>query len=214
LYEPKIDKRGTYYKTLKKQTDFQDFTTPDANSLARSAVHYVAEQGGTISTGDAAFLLQRIGTSQQLMQSELDKLLNYDEHISRKTIELLVEPTPQSTLFELLDAAFNGNRQRAFSLYKEQRALKVEPQAIIALLAWQLHILAVAKAGGTRTADDIAKTAKLSSFVVRKSQTLVRRLSLEHIKKLVADLLQLDRELKRSSLDADEALQYYLLNLT
>lgn len=213
IYEPKLDKRSSYYKTLKKETDFHDFTTLDAQGLARWAVAYVKEQGGELSLADAAFLVNRLGPNQQMLQSDLQKLLNFDAKITRRTIEMLVEPTPQSTVFELLDAAFTGKTERAFALYKEQRALKVEPQAIIAMLAWQLHILAVVKAGGTRSTDDIAKAAKLNPFVVRKSQSLTRKLDLSRLKQLIADLLELDMQLKRTSLDADEALQNYLLNL-
>jgi DNA polymerase-3 subunit delta len=213
MYEPKLDKRSVYYKTLKKATDFQEFNTLEAGALARWATEYVKEQGGTLSLGDATALINRTGPHQQLLQSELDKLLAYEAHITKQTIELLTERTPQSTVFELLDAAFAGKTERAFALYKEQRALKVEPQAIIAMLAWQLHILAVVKAGGNRTADDIAKGAKLNPFVVRKSQGLTRTLTLERIKQLIASLLRLDAELKRSAIDADEALQYYLLAL-
>jgi len=214
IYEPKLDKRGTYYKTLKKATDFREFSDLDANALAKWAVEYVKERGGTLGNADARLLIDRLGPNQQLMQSELDKLLAYDPAVSRDTIELLTEPLPQSTVFELLDAAFGGNAKKAFDLYREQRALKVEPQAIMAMLAWQLHVLAVVKAGGTRTVDEIAKESKLNPFVIRKSQGITRKLTLEHIKQLIAGLLTLDMQLKRTSLDADEALQLYLLKLS
>jgi len=84
----------------------------------------------------------------------------------------------------------------------------------MAMLAWQLHVLAVVKAGGTRTVDEIAKESKLNPFVIRKSQGITRKLTLEHIKQLIAGLLTLDMQLKRTSLDADEALQLYLLKLS
>jgi DNA polymerase III subunit delta len=213
IYEPKLDKRGSYYKTLKKSTDFREFGELDAAGLAKWAAAYTAEQGGSLSASDARLLIDRLGPNQQLLRSELDKLLAYDGSITRQTIELLTEPLPQSTVFELLDAAFAGNAQRAFALYREQRALKVEPQAIIAMLAWQLHILAVVKAAGARPVDQIASEAKLNPFVVRKSQGVTRKLSLAEIKTLIADLLALDMQLKRSAIDADEALQLYLLQL-
>jgi DNA polymerase-3 subunit delta len=213
IHEPKLDKRGTYYKTLKKETDFKEFADLDGSGLARWAAAYIKEQGGSISSADATFLIARVGTDQQLLQHELDKLLVYDSAITQKTIELLTEATPASTVFELLDAAFSGKAKRAFELYQEQRTLKVEPQAIMAMLAWQLHVLALVKAAGDRTPDDMAKASKLNPFVVRKSLGLARRLSLEHIKRLIADLLTLDMRLKRTSLDADEALQLYLLKL-
>lgn len=214
IYEPKLDKRASYYKALKKLTDYRELGDLDANALGKWLVEYAKEQGGSISIADARLLIDRLGPNQQLLKSELDKLLAYDEAITRKSIEMLTEPLPQSTVFELLDAAFSGNAARAFDLYREQRALKVEPQAIMAMLAWQLHTLAVVKAAGTRPVDQIAKEAKLNPFVVRKSQSITRRLSLEQIKRLITDLLTLDMQLKSTAIDADEALQLYLLKLT
>jgi len=213
IYEPKLDKRGSYYKTLKKTTDFHEFAELDAGTLARWAVDYAKEQSGALSANDARLLIDRVGASQQLIQSELDKLLAYQPAITRQTIELLTEPTPQSTVFELLDAAFAGKAERALALYREQRALRVEPQAILALMACQLHVMAMVKAAGTRPADQIAKDAKLNPFVVRKTASLARQLTFAHIKRLVMDLLALDMQLKRTSIDADEALQLYLLKL-
>ncbi|HSW99398.1 MAG TPA: DNA polymerase III subunit delta [Candidatus Saccharimonadales bacterium] len=213
IVEPKLDKRLTYYKTLKKETDFRELNELDAGGLSRWAMEYAHAQGGELAAGDARLLVERIGVNQQLLQQELDKLLAYDVRITRQTIELLTEPSPQSTVFELLDAAFAGRRQRAFELYREQRALKVEPQAIIAMLAWQLHILAVIKTAGARGVEDIARQAKLNPFVVRKSQALARGLSLAGLKTKIAELLQLDLNLKTKAMDADEALQYYLLTL-
>ena len=214
IVEPKLDKRLSYYKTLKKLTDFRERNELDVAGLARWAGEYAASQGGQLAATGARQLVDRIGANQQLLQQELDKLLAYDPHITGESIELLTEPMPQSTVFELLDAAFNGKAQRAMALYREQRTLKVEPQAIIAMLAWQLHVLALVKTAGQRSADDIAREAKLNPFVVRKSQSLARALSLQQLKTQIAGLLQLDRDLKTKSIDADEALQLYLLTLS
>ncbi len=214
IVEPKLDKRQTYYKTLKKDTDFQDFPELDGNGLARWAAQYVKEQGGSLSQPDAKALIDRIGVNQQMAQNELDKLVAYHPAISAQTIDLLTERLPQSTVFELLDAAFSGKQERAMSLYKEQRALKVEPQAILAMLAWQLHILVLVKAGSPRPAEEIAKAAKLNPFVVRKSQGLTRSLSLTRLKQLVGELLNLDTRLKSTRVDADEAIQLFLITLS
>lgn len=214
IVESKLDKRLSYYKTLKKQTDFREFAELDANDLAKWAVEHAKGQGGKLGLADARFLVDRIGVNQQLLQHELAKLLDYEPAITRQTIELLTDQTPQSTIFELLDAAFSGKTARAFALYREQRALKVEPQAIIAMLAWQLHVLALVKAGGALPTDAIAREAKMNPFVVRKTQGLARGLRPERIKRLVADLLDLDTGLKTTAIDADEALQLYLLQLS
>ena len=212
LVEPKLDKRSGYYKLLKQITDFREITELDRARLSQWLVATAKEEGGSLSQTEAMHLIDRVGANQQLLGHELEKLLLYDSNVTRRSIDLLTEPTPQSTIFELLDAAFAGNTKRALALYEEQRALKVEPQQIIAMLAWQLHVLALIKVAGSRTADQIAREAKMSPFVVRKSMGIVSKLSLKNLKRLVAELLAIDSRLKRESIDADEALRNYLMN--
>ena len=213
IVEPKLDKRLSYYKYLKKSTDFQEFPQLDVNGLAQWLVSTAKEQRGSISPSDARYLVERVGTNQQMLSNELEKLLINDLKVSRQAIDVLTEPTPQSTIFQLLEAAFAGNDKRAMELYKEQRALKVEPPQIVAMLAWQLHVLAVIKTAGDRSPNDIAREARLSPFVVQKSAGIARKLSLAELKKLIVDLLKIDVRSKRESIDTDEALQHYLLSL-
>jgi len=210
LVEPKLDKRLSYYKFLKKATDFREFAPLDRAGLAKWLVAQAKAGGGSLSPADAAYLIDRVGANQQLIGNELEKLLLYDSKIARETIELLTEATPQSTIFELLEAAFAGNTKRAMKLYAEQRAMKVEPQQIIAMLAWQLHVLALIKTAGDRTPDQIAREAKLNPFVVRKSAAAARKLSPAQLKTFIASLLEIDTRLKRETIDADEALENYL----
>ncbi len=214
IVEPKLDKRSSYYKYLKKSTDYREFSELDQSGLARWLVQTAKEQGGTLSQADASFLVGRVGTNQQLLAHELEKLLLYDAKVGRSSIEALTEPTPQSTVFELLDAAFAGNTQRAMQLYAEQRALKVEPQQIVAMLAWQLHILALIKTAGERSPQAIASEAKVSPYVVQKSSGIARKLTLTELKRLVADLAEIDARSKRETFSIDDALQHYLLTLS
>ncbi len=213
IVEPKLDKRLSYYKFLKKHTDFREFPELDAQGLVRWLTDAAKDRGGSISPADARYLVERVGSSQQLVSNELDKLLLYDPHVTRGNIELLTEAVPQSSIFQLLEAAFAGDRRRALRLYTEQRAQNVEPPQIIAMLAWQLHVLAIIKTAGERPPDTIAKDAKLNPFVIQKSRSIARKLSTARLKELINDLLRIDIQSKRTNLDADEALQHYLLGL-
>ncbi|HSX15696.1 MAG TPA: DNA polymerase III subunit delta [Candidatus Saccharimonadales bacterium] len=213
LVEPKLDKRLAYYKQLKKLTDFKEFPVLDGPALQRYLTEYAKQQSGVLSSGDARLLIDRVGTNQLVLQHEADKLLAYNPKIDRASIELLTERTPQSSIFELLDAAFAGNAQRALKLYAEQRAMRVEPQQILAMLVWQLHILAIVKTAGGKSSDGIAREARLSPFTVSKTQNLARRITLQQLKTLVRDLRAFDVRLKSEGLSADEVAQYYLLNL-
>jgi DNA polymerase III subunit delta len=214
IVEPKLDRRLNYYKYLKLQTTFKEFPELDAQTLSHWLVALVKERQGSLTLQDARYLVERIGNNQQLLSQEINKLLLYGSTVDRHTITLLTEPVPQSTIFELLEASFAGQSKKALELYEEQRTQKVEPQQIVALLGWQLHVLAIIKTAGERSVDQIAREAKINPYVVRKSQAIARRLNISELKKLISDLMSIDSRMKRSSLNADEALQHYLLNIS
>lgn len=213
IYEPKLDKRSAYAKLLQKKTEYKSFDELGERELPKWLVEEAKNRGGSLSMNDATYLVSRVGANQQLLGNELDKLLVYDPEISRQTIDLLTETTPQTTVFQLLDAAFSGNAKRALEIYEDQRALRVEPQAIIPMLAWQLHIVALMKAAGKMSPDEAAREAGVSPFVARKSASIASKLTLARLKELIHELRELDVKLKSTSLDADEALKFYLLQL-
>jgi DNA polymerase III subunit delta len=213
IYEPLTDKRTTFYNTLKSKTQFEEYENLDGVELSKWLVASAKEIGGELSLADARFMIERVGTNQALLASELEKLVLYSPKISRLSIELLVEPTPQSKIFDLLDAAFSGNKERALNLYDDQRAQKVEPQAILAMLAWQLRLLALAKHGQGKSSVQIAKEAGLSPYPVGKAQGLASKISAESLSQMVDEALDIDVRGKTTSLDMDEALRTYITTL-
>lgn len=214
IVEPKLDKRSAYYKFLKKQKGFQECSELDERGLAKWLISVAKAKGATLAPADANYLISRVGTNQQSLANEIEKLSLYAQTINRNVIDELTAATPQSTIFQLLEAAFAGKTAKAVALYGEQRALKVEPQQIIAMLAWQLHVLALLKTAGDKTPDEVARDAKLSPYVVRKSAGIARSLTLTQTKRLVKDLMVIDERLKRESLNADDALLHYLITIS
>jgi DNA polymerase-3 subunit delta len=213
IIEPKLDKRLNYYRSLKKHTEFRDFPELEQNGLANWLADTAKKNGGTLKLSDARHLTERVGLDQQLLASELEKLLLYNPTVTQQTIDLLTEASPHSNIFQLVDAVFEGNLKRAYELYNEQRALKVEPAQIIAIITRQLGILAIIKSAGERNIDQIAKETGLHPYVIGKSQLIARKVTMAGIKKMVAGLLLIDIKSKSTDLNPDEALQNYLLNI-
>ncbi len=213
VIESKLDKRLSYYKLLKKMPGYTEYPELDSPKLSAWLVASAKQQQATLSSADAQYLVQRVGTNQQSLGNELTKLISYAPHVSKQTIELLTDRTPTSTIFDLLDAALSGQKPKALALYDEQRTMKVEPQQIIALLGWQLHILALVTAAGKRDANEIASASKVNPYSIRKSQTLMRSLNKAQLKKLIHDVTVLDGRLKSEPIDADEALKNLIASL-
>lgn len=214
IIEPKLDKRLSYYKYLKSQTDFKEFNELDINGLSTWLAARTKQLGGSISSYDARYLAERVGLNQQMLGNEIDKLLLYNPTVTRQTIDLLTDETPQSTIFQLLESAFSGNSRKALKLYQEQRTLKVEPQQIVAMIAWQLHVLAIIKYVGDRSIDEVARDSKVNPYVLRKSQAIADELTLAQLELLIKQLLDIDNKSKSTSIDIDEALKNYLLTVS
>ena len=209
--EPKLDKRTSYYKWLKSKTQFQEYSTLDDQRLAGWMIEYAKLKGSALTRADATYLLQRVGNDQQRLVNELDKLTLLEGSISRSRIDDLTEATPQSVIFDLLDAAYAGNTTRAMALYDDQREQKVQPQRILAMLGWQLRQVALAKTAGSH---DLVREAKMSPYGAEKARRIAGSMTLAHLKRLMSDLTTLDIRSKRSSIDLDQALREYILRIT
>ncbi len=213
LYEPQVDKRTAYFKTLKAKTQLEEFNELDAAGLAKWLVDKADLQGGSLQNHNASYLVERVGANQTLLANELDKLIAYEPKITHESIDLLTEQLPQSKIFDLLDAAFGGNKTRALQLYEEQRAQKVEPQAILALMAWQLQLLAVTKFADGKSTATIAKDLGMNPYPISKAARLAHKLSDAKLKEMVSFALQIDWQSKTTGLDLDEALKTYIITL-
>lgn len=213
FFESKIDKRSSLYKYLKKHTDCQEFTDVDNQGLAKWLVVEAKSRGGKLSLADANYLVNRSMLSQEGLSNELDKLLSYNEEVSKQSIDLLTEPAPQGSIFDLLENAFRGNKSKAFELYESQRKQQVDPQEIMAMIAWQVHIISVVFAFRGSNPQDIATKAKLNPYVVSKTMNLVGSYTKSDIKNLLNKTLDLDRSLKTTSVDPDEAILAYITDL-
>lgn len=213
FYESQIDKRTAYFKVLRSKTQLEEFSEMDARSLAQWLMDETKKSGGALSFVDGNYLVERLGPNQALLANELDKLLIYDSRVSRETIDLLTEPNPQSKVFDLLDAVFSGQKGRALKLYDEQRAQKVEPQAILSMIAWQLNIISIAKYSKNRDLAEVSRDSGVKDYPLRKARGLADKLSDKDLKKMVSEALDIDWRGKTTSLDIDEALKTYIISL-
>jgi DNA polymerase-3 subunit delta len=213
LYESSIDKRTAYFKTLKSKTQLEEFSELDAHGLAKWLVEEAKKRGGELKAADAGYLVDRAGTDQALISNELDKLIIYNPKISRQNIDLLTDPLPQSKVFELLDAAFSGRKSRALELYEEQRAQKVEPQKILAMIAWQLQLLALTKYADGKSTAAIAKDVGMNPYPISKAANLSHKLDEEKFNNMVKFACEIDLKSKTKAYDLDEALKTYITTL-
>src|SRR3569833_656997 len=213
LLEPKVDKRSAYFKVLKRLSQLEEYPETDSAQLTTWLITEAKKQGAKLSFSDAKTLVERAGCDQSLLANELAKLITYNSEISSRNIELLVAKTPQSKIFDLLDAAFGTNKKRALELYSQQRAQKIEPQEILAMIAWQLKLVSLAKLAGNMSASQIATDAGVSVYPINKAQNLANSIALDKLKKMVSEAYRIDKLIKTKPKEPDAALKTYIVSL-
>jgi DNA polymerase III subunit delta len=200
VVEPAADKRTRTYKVLKSKTEFKEFSPPSEAQLATWARGRAKELDASLGNAEAIYLVDRVGRDQWRLSQEIEKLASYQPNITREAIDTLVEPSPEGTAFELLDAALAGNTDRVTTLIHNLRA-EEDPYKLFGLLASQVHTLAVVSLAGTRSPDEIAKEAGLHPFVVRKTLGVARRLGSASIRQIAQDVALCDYQLKSTGAD-------------
>lgn len=209
IVEPVIDKRSRTYKMLKAKTDFRDFAVPDDTKLIAWIGQQVKALGGTITSADTRFLLDRTGPDMWRLANYIETLVSFSPHITRETIQDLVEPTPEGNAFALLDAALGGNAHQAAHLVDQLRTQE-DPYKLFGLVASQVHTLAVVGVADTRAPDQVAKEAGLHPFVVRKTVSIAKRLGKGRIIQIAADVARCDEQLKSTGADPWDLLKLCL----
>ena len=207
LIGPVFDKRKAQWKTLKKRADeVVECADLKPFELPQWVADAARDLGSTISKAEVNYLIERVGTNQAMLHSELTKLAIAadDGSITRELIQSLTDQTVQSTIFQMLDSSFAGQPQRAIELYREQRTNRVDPHYVVAMLAWQLQGLALAVYASPQTEQTLVSAGQ-SPFTAKKSLQLARRTSRSRLKHLTADLIELDKGIKKSA-DADSSL--------
>ncbi len=213
LIEPNLDKRTSLYKTLKKETQFKEFGNLGESELVTWIQSEVKQNEGEIDSANARLLYEYCGPDQMRLSNEIQKLLAYDQKITKDNIELLVERNPRDTIFELLELAMGGQSERAVGKLQALEAVHEDPFQIASMLIWQTHILAVVQTANGLHESEIAKIHKINPYVVSKTKRLTSGSNTTKLKKIVDTVANLDLALKSNTYDPWRALEQTLFSL-
>lgn len=214
IVEKDIDKRGTYYKFLKKNSDFTQCDEPNEDQLVDWLFKEAKNLGANISRQDARYLAGRVGLSQQVLYNELSKLVAYNKNITKENINNLTSEKPQSSIFNLLDAAFAGNSELALKIYEEQKTQGSQPQSIFGMVVWQANVIATVAAGTNMSPGEISAVTGMKPFSISKATGIYRRIGRQGVNNLLDGLVAADKRMKTQSTSSDEILKNLLVAIS
>lgn len=211
LVEPKPDKRLKWFGQVKKHGQIIDKANLSPPELSRWIQTEVKARGGQIDSAGARYLVERAGNNQWQLHNEIDKLINFKPEITKKQIDELVEPSLDETIFQLLDLALQGKASKALAIYDELIKRDLDAFQTVTMMGWQVHNMVIVKTNINSSLSQLAGRAGLAPFVVSKTQRLVRNITLGQIKKLIELVLDAERDLKTTGIDAHQRTRHLVI---
>lgn len=159
--------------------DVRDFPPPKDRELAPWVHDRARALGLQLVPAAERQLVAQVGSDLWALASELEKLQLYagDATIDETIVASLAPLNREANIFQLVDAVAEGRANRAMRALGVLRAAGDTPQRIIAMIARQMRMIAVAREvldrGGSQ--DDVEQELDVRSFVARRAVEQARR---------------------------------------
>jgi DNA polymerase III subunit delta len=178
------------------------------------------ERGFDLDREAARALVDHIGTNQQRLLRELEKLALFagpEGRAGPEAVDALVSSAVEARTFELADAVVEGDGQRALRLAEELRAQGDDIMHILFALLRQLEgcrrSWAMMAAG--KPASEIQSALRVPQFVARRMMAQARRADPERLERALDLLADLDYAVRGAGqLDVESALTLTLAAAT
>jgi DNA polymerase III subunit delta len=201
LVDEKLDKRTKTYKDLQKIADVKEFKLwgeRDSNQAEKWAVEEAQRLGFALDKKSAQLLVARVGVDQWLLAQALQKLAVTGK-VTPAVIEELIDANPTENVFNLFEAALNGDGQRVAQMIStlQQSEDAYRLLGLMSTQAFQLLALALSD----KSSSEVAKDLGAHPFAVSKLSRHAKRLGKPGAKKVFTTFVEADTAMKTSAAD-------------
>ncbi len=216
--QDEVDRRHLLFTYLSKRGAVREFPLLSGQELLRWIERRAQTLQVSIDSAAAQRLVDLAGNESRLLANELAKLANYvgkGGRINVAAVDRLVTDQQEQNLFTFLDhlsarrlgPALRGAR----SLIEDGEA----PSYVLFMLARQIRVLLHVRQllNQRQRSEDIANTLGLKPFVVRKAAEQVRNFTASELLAAHDRLLELDHAIKTGKIQAETALELFVVEL-
>ena len=181
---------------------------------------YVSDYGYTIDKDAVSTLISYVSSISMLKQS-LEILLCYkadEKVITNSDVMLMIKKPLDDSIYQLIEAVLDGNKNRIFEIYKDFKTMNViSPTTIVSYLLNKFHELynAYIIADGTRNKDEAkAKVAELFNVSMNRAYYIVKNTRNTNMRDILINIKaldELDYKIKSGHIDQNLGLELYFL---
>lgn len=210
LVEPNPDKRTRTYKLLQKHASIREHKDLVDAELVNWLQQRARSEGAELQPDVIRYLITYVGRDQWRLSSELEKLLLSEKPVTQQLIRDVVEPYPEATAFELLDAVFRRDAKRVEELVNLLSG-REDPYQFFGLLSSQAMALLALVANSSKRPADIAGDLGLHPFVLAKLAPVARNFGRPRAERFIENLAYCDNRIKTSGVNPWQQLKLTLL---
>ena len=211
---PPRKKLPGWWQTLEQQGKALSFVANTSGETKKNLETILKEFGVTIEPAAAQFLLDAFPqASGRLFQEAKCLALESDGVITLAHVTQSITVTREQNVFAALESLTRGDCATATALFRKE---ETDPDALFALLglcAWQVRRLIAIKELAEQermTPQMIAKELKTSPYPIQKTLPLLRRLSMDRLKRALTLLADFDRSTKTGRMRPGVALDLFV----
>ncbi len=209
FYEPEADQRTSYFKTMSKHPKIKavKYDKLSQAQLTGWAKRQIANLGGSIDNVALNLLVELTGDDQWRLEQEINKLVNYDAHVSVESVKLLVDQNQSESIFDLVEAMSSGNLKKALATYQRLLEDRTSEIYILTMVTWQLRNLLLAKTAGSISSAELASRAGMSPYVAGKAQAKQREFDEDQLKQAFTQAVETDFAIKSGKGKPDQLVE-------
>ncbi len=211
-----LDSRKKLNKKLQKLVRVMRYDRLEENDRNTYIRNEINKRGLVLNKDAYQCYLSRAGFDFQNIANDLNKLMLHGNPIDEVTIKALV-PRPllddDKYKFEFIQAIYDKNAKKIFTLYHDFCELNVEPLALIGLIESQLRFLLEVKIcrelgmGEKETATNL----NANPYRVKKNMQNAMAFSEKGINDILNELAILDQQYKKGLLEINNGFEMWLI---
>ncbi len=216
IEKPKLKQAKELFERLLKEQYTQYFEELTGAKLTGWTLAEVKSRGGEIERDAVHLLATTVGTDMWRLSSLLDQLTSYafGRSITVADCNIFIEEKVDDNIFTLVDAIVSRQTKHVYTMMQEQYRQGNDAGYLFAMITRQFRILLQLRdlydRGENLQSASLAKELGLHPFVIKKSLPMVKRYSLDVLRQIHADLLDIDIKTKTGQGDQSMLLDLFV----
>ena len=211
----KLDEKRTIVKKLRSKVKVVEVNSLSKKELPLVVKQMFSQRKAEISDSALEELLSRLDNDMYQISNEVDKLTTYTNKIHLDDIKALTPRKLEDNIFDMIDAMFKKNINKAFSIYNDLKNLGNEAVGLVSIIASQVRflyqILVLSNKGYSES--NIANELSVHPYRVKMGLEKVRGYSDYELEEFLSKLSNLDIQIKTGDIDRFVGLELFILSM-